>query len=56
LAEQVVDKLVKAGLIPKTKASEVLANVKSGSATSQDWKLWIDLGQAQAQGGKDGKG
>ena len=56
LAEQVVNKLVKAGLVPKTKVSEIFEKVKAGSATSQDWRLWIDLAQAQTQGGKDGKG
>jgi hypothetical protein len=57
LAEEVVDKLVDAGLVPKAKAAEVTAKVKAGTATSEDWKLWIDLGQAQKKSeGKDAAG
>lgn len=56
LAEEVVNKLVEAGLVSKTKAAEVMAKVKAGTATSEDWKLWIDLGQAKKPGGKDASG
>ena len=47
LAQEVVNKLVDAGLISKAKAAEVLAKVKAGNATSEDWKLWIELDQAK---------
>jgi hypothetical protein len=54
LAEQVVSKLVDGGLVSKAKAPEVLAKVRSGTATSEDWKLWIDLGQVKNAGTKHG--
>ncbi|MCZ7564361.1 MAG: hypothetical protein M5U08_11790 [Burkholderiales bacterium] len=53
LAQEVVNKLVEAGLVTKAKAAEVLTKVKAGTATSEDWKLWIDLGQAKKPGTKD---
>lgn len=56
LAEEVVNKLVEAGLVSKAKAAEVMAKVKAGTATSEDWKLWIDLGQAKKTGGQDAAG
>lgn len=56
LAEEVVNRLVDAGLLPKAKAAEVSAKVKAGTATSEDWKLWIDLGQAKKSEGKDAAG
>ena len=52
LAQEVVNKLVEAGLVTKAKAAEVLAKVKAGTATSEDWKLWIDLGQTKKPGTK----
>ena len=56
LAHEVVSRLVDAGLVSKEKAAEILAKVAAGSATSEDWKLWIELGQAKKQKAKDGKG
>jgi hypothetical protein len=56
LSEEVVNQLVEAGLVSKAKAVEVLSKVKAGTATSEDWKLWIDLGQAKKPGGKDAAG
>lgn len=56
LAEQVVNKLVEAGLISNTKVAEIMPKVKAGTASSEDWKLWIELGQAKQPGGKDGAG
>jgi hypothetical protein len=56
LAEDVADKLVKAGLISKDKLDEILAKVKSGTASVEDWKLWIDVSQKKPAGGKNGTG
>ena len=54
LAEDVVTKLVGAGLVSKAKHEEILAKVKSGSASVEDWKLWIDVSQKKPAGGKNG--
>lgn len=54
LAEDVVTKLVDAGLVSKAKHEEILAKVKSGSASVEDWKLWVDVSQAKLAGGKSG--
>ena len=56
LAEDVATKLVEAGLISKAKLEEVLAKVKAGSASVEDWKLWIDVSQKKGLGGKNGPG
>lgn len=52
LAQEVVNKLVDAGLVTQAKAAEVLTKLKAGTATSADWTLWIDLGQAKKPGAK----
>lgn len=49
LAENVVAKLVEAGLISKAKLDEVLAKMKAGTASADDWKLWIDVSQKKSQ-------
>jgi hypothetical protein len=54
LAEQVANELMKTGLISKAKLAEVVAKVKAGTASSEDWKLWVELGQAKNPGGTDG--
>jgi hypothetical protein len=54
LAEDVVTKLVEAGLVAKAKLEEILAKVKSGTARVEDWKLWIDVSQKKPPGGKNG--
>lgn len=47
LAGQVTESLLKAGFVSAAKSAEVLAKVSSGSATSEDWRLWIELAQAE---------
>ncbi len=42
LAEQIRDALVGRNLISESHQSEVLAKLKNGSASSDDWCLWID--------------
>jgi len=54
LAEDVATKLVEAGLVSKAKLEEVLAKVKSGTASVEDWKLWIDVSQKKPAGAKNG--
>lgn len=54
LAEDVVTKLGEAGLLSKAKLEEILAKVKSGTASVEDWKLWVDVSQKKPAGGKNG--
>ena len=56
LAEGVATELVEAGLVSKSKLEEMLAKVKSGTASVEDWKLWIDVSQKKPVGGKNGAG
>lgn len=44
LASIVASKLKEQSSIPISKHDEVLTKLKSGTATSQDWRLWIELG------------
>lgn len=45
LATLVADSLVEAGFVSATKTAEVLEKISSGGATSEDWRLWIELAQ-----------
>ncbi len=47
LAKLVLEKLKENGHIPIGKESEVLKKLVGGTATQQDWKLWVDLAQAK---------
>ncbi len=54
LAALVVDNLVARRLLSKARAREVLAKLVSGTATVDDWRLWIELApDEQAPGGKN---
>jgi hypothetical protein len=56
LASIVTGKLLEQSCIPEAKMAEVLSKLKLGTATSQDWRLWIELGiQSKKTGGTDGK-
>lgn len=47
LAGQVTESLIKAGFVSAAKAAEVLAKVQSGGASSEDWRLWVELAQEE---------
>ena len=47
LAKLVLEALKKNGHIPVGKDNEVLKKLVGGTATQQDWKLWVDLAQAK---------
>lgn len=47
LAKLVLEALKKNGHIPTGKENEVLKKLVGGTATQQDWKLWVDLAQAK---------
>lgn len=56
LASLVVKKLSEDASITTEKVAEVLTKLKAGTATSQDWRLWIELSiQSKKDGGSDGK-
>lgn len=43
LALIVVEKLKENGSISADKAHDVLSSLETGTATAQDWRLWIEL-------------
>jgi hypothetical protein len=47
LASEVLQSLKESNLIPANKEAEVLKKLISGTATQQDWRLWIDLAQQE---------
>ncbi len=56
LASLVANKLNQEACITTEKVAEVLTKLKAGTATSQDWRLWIELSiQSKKDGGSDGK-
>lgn len=56
LASLVADKLNQESCITTEKVAEVLTKLKAGTATSQDWRLWMELSiQSKKDGGSDGK-
>ncbi|MDP2035140.1 MAG: hypothetical protein Q8K29_17170 [Polaromonas sp.] len=56
LASLVANKLNEEACITTEKVAEVLNKLKAGTATSQDWRLWIELLiQSKKDGGSDGK-
>lgn len=56
LASLVANKLNQESCITNEKVAEVLTKIKAGTATSQDWRLWIELSiQSKKDGGSNGK-
>lgn len=56
LSSLVANKLNQESCITTEKVAEVLTKLKAGTATSQDWRLWIELSiQNKKDGGSDGK-
>ena len=48
LAEETVDRLIKAGLLRSDKRQALIGKIASGGMTGADWKLEIDLAQEKA--------
>lgn len=48
LAKEVVDCLIKAGLIRAEKRDNLIAKIASANMKGEDWKLEIDLAHAKA--------
>lgn len=56
LGDLVVTKLKEKGYIAPEKVDEVAAKIKAGTASREDWKLWVDLaGFGKSKGKDDGK-
>ena len=55
LAEELVQSLLEAGLIPEDQESELERKLKAGGVTEDDWNQWIDLATApdEAEEGND---
>jgi len=53
LADLVVAKLGEKGFVPDGKAEEIASKLSAGTATSEDWKLWIDLATSKKQEGDE---
>jgi hypothetical protein len=47
LASEVLQSLKESNLVPENKEAEVLKKLISGTATQQDWRLWIDLAEQE---------
>lgn len=57
LAAIVIAKLKDGGFIEDGKFDEILSKVQAGTATPQDWRLWLELAQSnKLKDGNDGKG
>jgi hypothetical protein len=52
LSTEVVDRLIKAGLLRADKRDTLIANIASGTMKGADWKLEIDLAQVKTKAAK----
>lgn len=56
LADLVIAKLNEKGFLPEGKAVEIASKLKAGTASREDWKLWIDIALTKKpKGGSDGE-
>lgn len=53
LADLVLAKLKEKGFVADGKDTEISTKLNAGTASREDWTLWIDLAQSKKQ--KDGK-
>jgi len=53
LADLVIAKLKEKGFVVDGKDAEISTKLKAGTASREDWTLWVDLAQSKKQ--KDGK-
>ena len=53
LADLVVARLREKGFVPDGKTKEITTKLSAGTATSEDWKLWVDLATSKKQGGDE---
>lgn len=43
LANSILASLLEDALVPEDKRAEIASKLANGTATQQDWKLWLDL-------------
>ena len=53
LADLVVARLKEKGFVPDGKTEEITTKLSAGTATSEDWKLWVDIATSKKQGGDE---
>lgn len=53
LADLIVARLKEKGFVASGKADEIITKLEAGTASREDWTLWIDLAQTKIQ--KDGE-
>jgi hypothetical protein len=53
LADLVVAKLREEGVILDDKKEEITAKIVAGTASRDDWKLWIEMAQSKQSKDKD---
>gem|GEM_PF-264858 len=56
LATEIVAELIDKGLIDESKQKQLLQKIASGTLKSEDWSLFIELGQKKAERKADGPG
>ncbi len=53
LAEEIINDLIEAGLIPENRIDELRSKLKTGGASQDDWNLWIELATAPERAEED---
>lgn len=53
LAALIATRLVEANLIDPARRDEVATRIGAGATTTDDWRLWIELGPAGSTQGDD---
>lgn len=49
LADLVIAKLKEKGFVADGKDAEISTKLKAGTASREDWTLWVDLAQSKKQ-------
>lgn len=52
MAEDILKALLAECLVPEDKKDEVLSKLAKGTATQDDWKLWLDLPLMKKEAGR----
>lgn len=49
LAALIAKDVVQSGLVPAAKSDELLAKLTAGTATAEDWRLYVELAISQSE-------
>ena len=52
LADKIVESLCAKQLIPAAKKNEILGKLTKGTATQDDWKLWLEMPLMKKEAGR----